>query len=101
MCFKLILVPLGLVLTLAGWIADTRLGCCNVLYLSSLTMWLSTVLLVISVIIQLSVDWRASYAYVILILSVLGVGYGGFHVIQFGIDQLIGASSDEIVLYIN
>ena len=72
MCFKLILVPLGLVLTLAGWIADTRLGCYNVLYLSSLTMWLSTVLLVISVIIPLAVDWRASYAYVILILSVLG-----------------------------
>ena len=100
MCFKLVLVPIGLVLTLAGWIADTRLGCCNVLYLSSLTMWLSTVLLVISVIIPLAVDWHASYAYVILLVF-LGVGYGGFHVIQFGIDQLIGASSDEIVLYIN
>ena len=48
MCFKLVLVPLGLVLTLAGWIADTRLGRYNVLYWSSLTMWLNTVLLVIS-----------------------------------------------------
>lgn len=50
-CFKLILVPLGLVLVLAGWLADVQLGRYNVLFWSSLIMWLSNVLLVISLII--------------------------------------------------
>ena len=37
-CVKLVLVPLGVVLTFAGWLADIRLGRYNVLYWSSLMM---------------------------------------------------------------
>ena len=50
-CFRVILVPSGVVLIFAGWLADIRLGRYNVLYWSSLTMWLSSVLPVISAIV--------------------------------------------------
>ncbi len=101
-CFKFIFVPSGLILTFAGWLADVRFGRYNVLYWSSLTMWLSSVLLVVSLIITLAVEWQANYLQIIFLVC-LGMGYGGFqaNVIQFGIDQLIDASSDEIVAYIN
>ena len=103
MCFKLILVPLGLVLVLAGWLADIQFGRYNVLFWSSLVMWLSNVLLVISLIIpQVVVEWHINYIHLIFLVF-LGMGFGGFQVtvIKFGIDQLTDASSDEIVAYIN
>ena len=104
-CFNVaILVPL-VVLVFAGWLADIRFGRYNVLYWSSLTMWLSTTLLVVSQIIAQIVDAHIpvlTYLDFIFLLP-LGVGYGGFqaNVIQFGIDQLIDAPSDEIVAYVN
>ena len=102
-CFKIILlVPLA-VLVFAGWLADIRLGRYNVLYWSSLMMWLSTVLLLVSLIIVQIVDWHNINYLHLLLLVLLGMSYGGFqaNIIQFGIDQLIDASSDEIVAYIN
>ena len=91
-----------IVLVFAGWLADIRLGRYNVLYWSSLTMWLSTVLLLVSLIITQIMDWHINYLHLVF-LVVLRMGYGGFqaNIIQFGIDQLINASSDEIVAYIN
>ena len=64
-------------------------------------MWLSTVLLLASLIIAQVVDWHVNYLHLVF-LVLLGVGYGGFqaNIIQFGIDQLTDASSDEIVAYI-
>ena len=102
MCFKLILVPSGLVLTLAGWLADMRFGRYNVLYWSSLMMWLSIVLLVLSLVIAQVVEWRMDYIYIVFLVC-LGMGYGGFqaNIIQFGIDQLTDASTNEIVSFIN
>ena len=101
-CFKLVLVPSGLVLTLAGWLADMRFGRYNVLYWSSLMMWLSTVLLVLSLIIAQVIKWHMDYLHIVFLVC-LGMGYGGFqaNIIQFGIDQLIDASTDEIVSFIN
>ncbi len=101
-CFKFILVPLGLVLTFSGWLADVRFGRYNVIYWSSLMMWLSSVLLVISLIITRVVKWHANFLHIVFLVC-LGIAYGGFQgsIIQFGIDQLIDASSDEIVAYIN
>ena len=102
MCVKVILLVPLVVVVFAGWLADIRLGRYNVLYWSSVTMWLSTVLLLASLIIAQVVDWHVNYLYLVF-LVLLGMGYGGFqaNIIQFGIDQLIDASSDEIVAYVN
>ena len=101
MCVKFILLVPLVVVVFAGWLADIRFGRYNVLYWSSVTMWLSTVLLLASLIIAQVVDWHVNYLHLVF-LVLLGVGYGGFqaNIIQFGIDQLIDASSDEIVAYI-
>ena len=61
MCVKFILLVPLVVVVFAGWLADIRLGRYNVLYWSSVTMWLSTVLLLASLIIAQVVDWHVNY----------------------------------------
>ena len=101
-CFKLTLIPIGVVITFAGWLADVRFGRYKVIYWSSLLMWMSAVLLVICLIVTEELDLHKNYFQLIL-LGTLGIGYGGFHsnLVQFGIDQLIDASTDEIKSFIN
>ena len=45
LCFKLIEVPVGLVLPFAGWLADIYLRRYKVLIFSIITMWISSLLL--------------------------------------------------------
>ena len=52
LCVKFILLVPPVAVVFAGWLADIRLGRYNVLYWSSVTMWLSTVLLLASLIIN-------------------------------------------------
>ena len=101
MCFKLIEVPIGLVIPFAGWLADVYFRRYKVLVFSIVTMWISALLLTLTFIVEKFVPFT-NYGQVILLAS-LGIGYGCFqaNIIQFGIDQLTDASTDEIISFIN
>ena len=100
-CFKLIEFPIGLVLPFAGWLADVYFKRYKVLVFSIVTMWISAVLLTAIFVVETIVPFT-NYIQVVLLVSI-GIGYGCFqaNVIQFGIDQLTDASTDEIVSFIN
>ena len=101
LCFKLIEFPIGLVLPFAGWLADVYFKRYKVLVFSIVTMWISAVLLMAIFVVETIVPFT-NYVQVVLLAS-LGIGYGCLqaNVIQFGIDQLTDASTDEIVSFIN
>ena len=101
LCFKLIEVPVGLVLPFAGWLADIYLRRYKVLIFSIVTMWISSLLLTIAFVVETLVPFT-NYIQIVL-LATLGIGYGCFqaNIFQFGIDQLTDASTDEIVSFIN
>ena len=64
-------------------------------------MWISSLLLSTTFVIEKIVTFTNYYQ--LVCLASLGIDYGIFQVniIQFGIDQLIDASSDEIISFIN
>ena len=101
MCFKVIKVPIGLVLPFAGWLADVYFRRHKVLVFSIVTMWISALLLTLIFVVEKFVPFT-NYGQIVLLAS-LGIGYGCFqaNIIQFGIDQLTDASTDEIISFIN
>ena len=64
-------------------------------------MWISSLLLTTTFVVEMIVTITNYYQLVFLVS--LAIGYGMFqsNIIQFGIDQLTDASSDEIVSFIN
>ena len=101
LCFKRIEIPIGLVLPFAGWLADIYLRRHKVIIFSIATMWISSLLLTTIIVIERLAPFT-NYIQIVL-LATLGIGYGCFqaNIIQFGIDQLTDASTDEIVSFIN
>ena len=91
-----------LTMPLAGWLADVRYGRYKIVQWSMWIMWISSLLLVGSLVtiqlleLQNHGDTYLKVAMVFLIP--LGIGYGGFlaNIIQFGVDQLVDASSNEV-----
>ena len=100
-CFQLILLPTGIVVLFAGWLADVYVERYKVLRWSIIIMWISSLLLTTTFVIEKIVTFTNYYQLVFLFS--LGIGYGMFqaNIIQFGIDQLTDASSNEIVSFIN
>ena len=100
-CFQLILLPTGIVVLFAGWLADVYVERYKVLRWSIIIMWISSLLLTTTFVIENIVTFTNYYQLVFLFS--LGIGYGMFqaNIIQFGIDQLTDASSNEIVSFIN
>ena len=98
-------VPITLVLPIAGWLADVRFGRFRVIYWSVWTMWTSALLLTVSLIVtQLVESYRNSQQCIqVALLTFLGIGYAGFqaNIIQFGVDQLIDASTTEIISFVH
>ena len=98
---SVILTVVNLMLPVSGWLADVYFGRYKVIKWSILTMWIVSILLVVSLIMaqQLHYDDRP---FTLLLLIPLGISYGGFqaNVIQFGIDQLTDASTTEITSFI-
>ena len=101
LCFKLIEIPIGLVLPFAGWLADVYLRRHKVIIFSIATMWISSLLLTTIFVVERLAPFT-NYIQIVLLVT-LGIGYGCFqaNIFQFGIDQLTDASTDEIVSFIN
>ena len=103
--FALIQTIVGVTLPIAGWLADVRFGRYKIICLSIWVMWISSLLLTaILAALQLLNLQKNNYHHklVMIWLVPLGIGYGGFqaNIIQFGVDQLLDASSNEIVIFI-
>ena len=97
----------GMTIPFAGWIADVRFGWYKVICWSISLVWTSSILLSARLAVKQLVDsqneskdiWHILF--LVLILP-LGIGYRGFqaNMIQFGVDQLTDASSDEITSFV-
>ena len=93
-----------LTIPLAGWLADVRYGRYRIVQWSMWIMWISSLLLTGSLVI---IQWlelqNDIYLKVVMIFLIpLGIGYGGFqaNIIQFGVDQLVDASSNKVKAFI-
>ena len=103
--FNIQVVILCLTLSIAGWIADVLFGRYRVMCLSMWIMWAALMLATVSSILTRTVDSYTSnvHSYMKGVLwTLMVVGFGGFqaNVIQFGMDQLHDASTDEIASFI-
>ena len=100
-CNWLIPIPGGFVMLFAGWLADAYFERYKVLRLSIIIMWISSLLLTTTFLVENIVTFTNYYQ--LVFLASLGIGYSMFqaNIIQFGIDQLTDASTDEIVSFIN
>ena len=100
-CNRLILIPGVFVMMFAGWLADVYFERYKVLRWSIIIMWISSLLLTTTFVVEEIVTFTNYYQ--LVFLASLGIGYGIFQVniVQFGIDQLTDASTDEIVSFIN
>ena len=103
--FILLQSIVGLTLPLGGWLADVRLGRYKVISLSLWTMWFSSILMTFGLVILqlLNLEHELYYHRLLLILLFpLGIGFGLFqaNIVQFGLDQLYDASSNEIMAFV-
>ena len=104
--FSIQLVAGGLTLPIAGWLADIYFGRYRVIHWSMCAMLVSLVLATANLVVE-----RLIYGYSILIsgyvygilMVIAAIGFGGFlaNIIQFGVDQLHDASTDEITSFIS
>ena len=94
----------GLTLPLAGWLADACVGRYKMIYCSVLIMWAATILETLSTVVEKLNDNYTPINAVVTpaLLGLMGIGLGGFLsiVVQFGIDQLYDAPTDEISAFI-
>ena len=98
-------VSLGLTLPFAGWLADVVLGRHRVIHWSIWIMWIGFIIATASsVIVQLVDNYHNTEKYIVLVSLILAsAGFGSYQAneIQFGLDQLHDASTDEITSFIS
>ena len=105
--FTLWLVAGGLTLSISGWIADVYFGRYKVIRFSMWIMWIAYMLMTASTVVT-ELNWFEGYSNKVnsyiseIFMIVVAIGLGAFqaNIIQFGIDQLHDASSDEISAFI-
>ena len=94
----------GLAMPLAGWLTDIRYGRYKVIQWSMWIMWISSLMLASCLVLLLLLELtNDSYLKLLMIFLIpLEIGYGGFqaNIIQFGVDQLLDASSGEVKAFI-
>ena len=94
----------GIILLIAGWLADTRIGQYKVVRTSIWIMWITAVLATVnSIVAHLFENYGGIHSNLLAVaFFVLAIGLGGFQasIIQFGLDQLHDASTSEIKSFI-
>ena len=97
-------VGMSLIIPLAGWLADVRIGRFKVIYGSVLIMWSASVLLTLSAVLAkfINVYDMANEKIMTVLLVVLAIGLGAYltSIVQFGLDQLSDASTLELKSFI-
>ena len=101
---KINFIGWSVTLPIAGWLADVYFGRYKVIYWSMWVMWLGSILATVSSVVAQSVESydainnKVMFVFVALMI----IGFGGYqaNIVQFGIDQLHDASTDEIKSFI-
>ena len=93
-------------LPVGGWLADAYFGRYKVILCGMWIMWLGAMLYGVSLVIGMVVPSYKNHGdlWISLICRVIvGAGFGAFqaNIIQFGIDQLLEASSTEITSFVS
>ena len=101
----IVMAVIGILLPVAGWLADVRFGRYKVICWSMWTMWISAMLLAVShVVVNITELQNDTYKNITLVLiGLYATGLGGFlaNTIQFAIDQLPDASTTEITSFVS
>ena len=102
-----VMTIIGVILPVAGWLADVRFGRYRVMRCNIWIMWISSVLVTVVYVVFsfIEFNWHSSLMLkilTILLAIILAFGIGGFQaiVIQFGVDQLNDASTTEITSFV-
>ena len=100
-----VMLSIGIFLPVGGWLADAYFGRYRMICFGLWTMFSGVMLNGLSLVIGGVVETYANFGdpWVSLFSKIImGVGFGAFqaNIIQFGIDQLIDASSAEITSFI-
>ena len=96
------LIAGGLTLSIAGWLADVRIGRYKMIRFSMWAMWITyTLATACDVTANLVTSYAITYiTEALLILATMGLALFQANILQFGIDQLPDASTDGIVSFI-
>ena len=99
-------VPIIILYPLTGWLADTYCGRYKAIKCGMCVMWIASVLFSLLEIFKYTIWKDESFVLNgvgLVIFIIMGIGLGWFqaNILQFGIDQLIDASSADITSYIN
>ena len=99
---KSYLITWSLTIPLLGWLADVRIGRHNLIRWSIWIMWIGIMLATVSSVVASFVTFDTKII-TIALLTVASAGFGGHqaNVIQYGLDQLQDASTDEITSFIS
>ena len=100
----LILAGVGFIPPIAGWLADVQFGRYKVIKWSIWVMWIALVIATVSSVVADFTDrYEKIDKYIFKCLYfIVVIGLGGYqaNIIQFGIDQLNDASTDEIKSFV-
>ena len=98
------MMGLGLIPPIAGWLADVQFGRYKVIKWSIWVMWIALVMAIASsVVAEFIVRYYTVDMYIFkCAFFIIVIGLGGYqaNIIQFGVDQLNDASTDEIKSFI-
>ena len=97
-----LIAVIGLTLPIAGWSVDVRFGRYKVLSCSLWIMWISSILLTMTLVVSEVTAFKHEDIPIVALLIPLAIGYGGFQAtnVQFGIDQLHDASTPQLKSFV-
>ena len=94
------------IMPIAGWLADVYCGRYKVIYCGMWIMWIASVLATLSSVVEQLVssydnsETSKIVAILLVVFQVIGLASFQTNILQFGLDQLYDASTDEIISFI-